>query len=53
MLQARENPKVVREPLGHAGIALTLDTYSHVLPDMQQSAAEKLEKLLFRKTGTS
>jgi integrase len=52
LLQARENPKVVSERLGHAGIALTLDTYSHVLPDMQQAAAQKLENLLFRKTGT-
>ena len=29
------NPKVVSEMLGHATIAITLDTYSHVLPDMQ------------------
>jgi len=33
--------------LGHASITLTLDTYSHVLPDMQEAAAGKLEKLLF------
>jgi hypothetical protein len=31
---------------------MTLDTYSHVLPDMQQTAAEKLEKMLFAEVGT-
>jgi integrase len=38
----------VSERLGHAGIALTLDTYLHVLPTMQKRAAERLEALLFR-----
>lgn len=47
LLSANENPKVVSERLGHASIVLTLDTYSHVLPDMQQAATEKLEILLF------
>jgi integrase len=41
-----ENVKVVSERLGHASAALTLDVYSHVLPDMQQRAAERLEGLL-------
>jgi integrase len=43
LLASGENPKVVSERLGHAGIAMTLDVYSHVLPSMQQAAAEKLE----------
>jgi integrase len=47
LLAAGENVKVVSERLGHASAALTLDVYSHVLPDMQQRAAEKLESLLF------
>jgi len=47
LLAAGENPKVVSERLGHASITLTLDTYSHVLPDMQQAAADKLERMLF------
>jgi integrase len=38
------NPKVVSEMLGHASIAITLDTYSHVLPDMQDSAARAMEE---------
>lgn len=47
LLASGENVKVVSERLGHASAALTLDVYSHVLPDMQQNAAEKLERLLF------
>ncbi len=33
------HPKVASERLGHANITLTLQTYSHVLPRMQQEAA--------------
>ncbi len=40
------NPKVVSEMLGHATIAITLDTYSHVLPTMQESAAKAMEDAL-------
>ena len=47
LLGAGENVKVVSERLGHASAALTLDVYSHVLPDMQQKAAHRLESLLF------
>lgn len=47
LLAAQENPKVVSERLGHADITLTLNVYSHVLPDMQQAATDKLEKMLY------
>lgn len=47
LLAAGENPKVVAERLGHASISMTLDTYSHVLPDMQDRAAAKLEGMLY------
>jgi hypothetical protein len=42
-----------RPARGHASIVLTLDTYSHVLPSMQQAATAKLESLLFKHTGTA
>ena len=48
LLAAGESPKVVAERLGHSTVTLTLDTYSHVLPDMQRAAANKLERLVFR-----
>jgi len=38
--------KVVSEMLGHASVAITLDTYSHVLPNMQQGAARVMEEAL-------
>jgi integrase len=37
-LLAGEPAKVVSERLGHSTITLTLDTYSHVLPGMQERA---------------
>lgn len=52
LLVAGENPKVVSERLGHSSVVITLDTYSHVLPSMQRAASEKLENLLFHKSGT-
>jgi hypothetical protein len=36
---------VVSERLGHAHIQLTLDTYSHVLPTLQEAAATKMDAL--------
>lgn len=39
--------KVVSERLGHASIAITLDTYSHVLPNMQEDAAEEVARIIF------
>ena len=46
MLRQGINPKVVQERLGHRDITLTLDTYSHVLPDIQEEAVEKIDKVL-------
>ena len=42
-------PKVVSERLGHASIAITLDTYSHVLPTLQEEAARDLDTWLPRR----
>ena len=42
LLAAGVHPKVVQERLGHATIATTLDTYSHVLPGLGEDAAERL-----------
>ena len=46
MMEAGLPPKVVSETLGHSSVKLTLDTYSHVSPAMQDRAAETMEKLL-------
>ena len=46
LLSRNINPKIASEMLGHASIAITLDTYSHVLPNMQQSAVGAPEEAL-------
>lgn len=45
MLRAGVNVKAISERLGHASSAITLDTYSHVMPGMQEEAAERIEGL--------
>ena len=49
-LQAGIHPKVVSERLGHATIAITLDTYSHAIPAMQEEAAALIAGLVFAGT---
>jgi hypothetical protein len=40
------HPKVVQEVLGHSQIALTLDTYSHLIPGLAEDAAAKMDAAL-------
>ncbi|WP_207671430.1 site-specific integrase [Clostridium thermarum] len=53
LLLAGVHPKVVSERLGHSSITITLDLYSHVLPDMQQEAVDKLSLVLNNKKQSS
>src|SRR5215213_6704770 len=46
LLSRNVNPKIVSELLGHANVAVTLDTYSHLLPDMQATAVDAMEDAL-------
>ena len=46
MLKQGIHPKIVQERLGHATIAVTLDTYSHVAPGLQEAAAERFDELI-------
>jgi len=46
LLRQGVSPKIVAERLGHATVAMTLDTYSHVLPGMQADAAGKVDAVL-------
>jgi len=46
MLKQGIHPKVVQERLGHASIQMTLDTYSHVAPGIQEAAAQSFDKIL-------
>src|SRR4051812_8172064 len=47
-LAAGVQPKVVSERLGHANVSITLDTYPHVLPSIQEDAARKVAALILR-----
>jgi integrase len=46
LLSRNVHPKYVQELLGHATIAITLDTYSHVLPGMGDQTAAAMESAL-------
>jgi integrase len=46
LLSKNVNPKIVQELLGHANISQTMDTYSHMLPDMQDRAASAMDDIL-------
>ena len=48
LLKQGVNPKVVSERLGHAKVGTTLDIYSHVLPSMQEQAAQGLDRAFRR-----
>ena len=47
-LQMDVHPRVVQERLGHSNIAITLQTYSHVLPIMHDAAAATVAALFMR-----
>jgi len=49
MLKQGVHPKIVQERLGHASVQITLDTYSHVAPGLQEAAAESFDKLVSAK----
>ncbi len=49
MLKQGVHPKIVQERLGHASIQITLDTYSHVAPGLQQAAANRFDDVVLPK----
>ena len=51
-LNAGIHPKIVSERLAHSNIGITLDTYSHVLPGLQEAAAERFDKILDEKVNS-
>ena len=51
LLSQGVSPRVVMETLGHSQISLTMNTYTHVLPDLQREAAEKMGAALGTRTS--
>lgn len=46
LLSKSIHPKIVQEILDHSTISITPDTYSHVLPNMQEKAIRVMDELL-------
>ena len=46
MLAGNVHPKIVQETLGHAQFAFTQQRYTHVVPQVQRRAADKMQELL-------
>ncbi len=46
LLRMGQHPKYVQELLGHANISITLDVYSHVLPEMGHGLADAMDGAL-------
>ena len=46
LFQKNVHPKFVQELLGHASVAITLDTYSHMLPGMGREVAKAIKATL-------
>jgi len=40
------SPRVVMDVLGHSQIAMTMNTYSHVIPELRRQAADRMDELL-------
>jgi len=50
MLKQGIHPKIVQERLGHSSIQITLDTYSHVAPGLQEAAAMRFDEIFLCKS---
>jgi len=46
LIEQNVNVKLISERLGHSKIGVTLDTYSHVIPSMQQEVADKIDEIM-------
>jgi integrase len=46
MLMLGAKPKVISEALGHASVAFTMDTYSHIISGMQEEAMALLDGVM-------
>jgi len=49
LIMAGVNPRVVQQRLGHSDVNITLNTYTHVLPEMDVEAAQILDSLVLKK----
>lgn len=48
LLMQKENPKAVAERLGH-DVRMLMETYAHILPNMQKETAANFGKMFYQK----
>ena len=53
LIDQGENIKYVQNQMGHASIKVTLDTYGHLMKDVNKEAANKLGNAIFQKSGSN
>ena len=53
MIKQSVHGKVVQERLGHSSLQITLDTYSHVAPGLQEAAARRFDEVFTTKYNES
>jgi integrase len=46
LLASNVHPKIVQERFGHSSIAITMDIYSHLMPNMQGGAAAAVDVVM-------
>ena len=46
LLASKVHPKIVQERFGHSSIAITMDSYSHLMPNIQEGAASAVDDVL-------
>ncbi len=49
LLKQNTHPAIVAQRLGHASVQITLDTYSHILPGIQEAVAKRFDDILMPK----
>jgi len=47
MLAQGASPREVMDQLGHSGIAITMDTYAHLFPELRREPAARMNEALF------
>jgi hypothetical protein len=46
------HPKLVQETLGHSTYQLTMDTYSHMIPQLRNEVADRMDEILSPTNGS-
>jgi integrase len=53
LIDQGENIKYIQNQIGHSSIKITLDTYGHLLKDVNKEAAKRLGNVIFKKGGSN